>query len=334
MLPDSAVGPWEEVSAHLEPACKEQTDEAFRVCQRDRAVAYAENGETQSAAETCAAVSDQKWRSECLFLSAEAMAAGQGRVAIKGATELCLSANKFAVQCAAHLVRELARTAPALVRADDQRWDEIEQKINVLTQIAAATDEPFADALKNRAWAQTISVSMQRSGAIEGDMLRALPQPAQPHILAFVAVVLAQETLSQPDSLTARAQQLLAFVDHGERLEVDESIDTQLEQNLWRKYLPQEESLPSIIYLRAMRRAHASERKTDATICVLEALGQLGGPPVSIVSEALEHPDVLVRWTAARLIPNEDKYDRVRAAAADDSEAIVRARSLGQRADR
>lgn len=77
--------------------------------------------------------------------------------------------------------------------------------------------------------------------------------------------------------------------------------------------LPGEDALPAIPYLRALRWVHAEAAEVDAVLCVLEALAQAGAPPPALLLEALDHPDVLVRWTAARLTPDGAAYDTVRA---------------------
>jgi hypothetical protein len=55
------------------------------------------------------------------------------------------------------------------------------------------------------------------------------------------------------------------------------------------------------MYLGAGRRALSPDPDIDALICLLEAGARGQSPPFNLFGEAIQHPDPLVRWTAARL---------------------------------
>ena len=198
--------------------------------------------------------------------------------------------------------------------------------IDAALEAAAAVDASFATTFEARLWAQTVSAGVQRTVVLD-DMGGLLPQAAQPHVVAALALALVREQ-GAVSTLSAGMQDLLAILD-GERSVPVRSREPFPERNLWTADLAGEDQVPSVAYLRAMRRAYAAERDVDAAICVLEAHAQQDALTPALLVEALAQPSLLLRWTAARLTPADEGFDEVRAQAAEDPELLVRRRVFG-----
>jgi len=233
----------------------------------------------------CASISTQKWRDECFFRL--------GELARDTATgvKLCLGSGVYVDQCLGHLSRAIS--APALALGDAKGWTGVGQRIAV----AAAAAGPLGPRLADRLWAESLLAAYSAAERVTGDPLDLLPEQTRPHIYAAAARRLMQDedhtgisewTAALDDALARRGTGLRSDVRPG-------GVPAH-----WRELKPGEEGLPWVAYLRNQRRALGQSEAAERLICLLEANARRENLDRGLIEESLEHPDRLVRWTAAR----------------------------------
>jgi hypothetical protein len=329
MLPDGAMGPFADVTPRVNPECANKEPGERRACQQNDALQLAGNRQATEAAAACSAIGDATWKSECLFRVAETVFGLQDVESTRTAVRMCLSSTNFAGQCMSHLSRDLSTKTPEPVLSHGHVWSTLTQRIDAVNTEAAIGGEAYRRGITERFWAQVLTTTFMRSQRIDGTVLWALPDEAKPHARAALALRMVQEPNAATSSLEGLHRQLTGAFKKGAHT----TFVTAPEKNggqirvTWNTRQPRERDLPTITFLRIMRRAHAVDREADAVICLIEAFGQVGDVPVSIIESALTHPSVLVRWTAARLTPMTDLYASARQTARTDTDSLVRDRA-------
>ena len=292
-------------------------------CQGQHALGRAADQDWAAVAAACLAVEEPRWSWECFFQAADTAITRHGGRAADAALQLCLGSGDFYSNCLAHVAMRMARLAPAANAAAPGPWLALVRNVELARSSLEAWDAELAQRLAQRCWAEIAMVAYQRTAAPSGAPLDHLPSEAQPHIRAAAAWRLWQLESRQVRSLAhwqERLQQLLDSREEapsqrpGERWRVTPSArgSCQAPGLTWSGYLGQSERLVAL------------DPHDDALICLLEAAARRSESSEALLREALEHPALPVRLTAARWLRGSAD-----GAASGHEDALVRACSGG-----
>jgi len=298
-----AQHPWNEL-APMEVECTDTWTQ--NTCIGQQAVDWTYKSKHKDAWLICLGADQDKWRYECFFQISEATYNPIKGGGIPGlAAEMCLYSGFYQDRCLGHLAGKIGRWAPAATWDDPQRWRDVERAIHQVQQ----TLQTYSPALGSRwtalTWAYAMDAAYAQVERPVGNPIDNVGFPAMPHIAASVAWSLWLAESHRAQSLDAW---LDAFNAAMERREVDPGPQPKLEEEneltkSWSDTLPGEEAIEWTVYRGPMaRRAIGKDPRGDALICILEAAARNPSPHrASLFREALQYPDPLVRWTAARL---------------------------------
>ena len=208
-------------------------------------------------------------------------------------------------------------------------WWALAEVIEATTKALAETHEPLSEQSRDRLWSEATLTSAARAQIYFEISPELLPTHAQAHAQAANALGLVCDGGMRARGLTELTKDLLSpddDLDPWSCARFEDNKPGTAATNRWDASPAEEAQFGSTAYLGRMQRAQATDPEADAAICILEALAQAERYPLAVWSEALGHPTAVVRWTAARLLPREQGYDQLRAAAASDKHPLVRAR--------
>lgn len=291
--------PWKD-TAPIDVACE---DAALAVpCRTAAAERAAAALDAATAAGACAGIKEEAWRKECFFRASESALADTQR-GPDVALPLCLGANDYVQFCLAHLSMALSQREAPMATDMAPAWLGLKAAALQVDAQVRPLDPGLADRVADRIWSESLSLSYRSVDVVTGDPLDGVPPAALPHVRAAAAARLWDLEGSEPRDLAtwqARFSEVLAA------RQGYPGVPAQLGRmgptlGLWDTWLPGERELPTVMYLGAGRRALSPDPDIDALICLLEAGARGQSPPFNLFGEAIQHPDPLVRWTAARL---------------------------------
>lgn len=259
--------------------------------------------------------------------AAEQACGGKDLDACGRAAELCLEAGTRRPLCLDRIARALAATAPAAEGGDPEAWATLHSRVRELRARLSPADPILADRVVQRVWAEALLVAYGLARLPNGAPLSLLPPEVEPHARAAVAWRLSTRT--EQESLAERADLVLELLSKRERRRGGAPMSAARVEvpSLWPTDLPGEEGLGFLPYLQGARRTFASEPRTDARICVLEAAARLRPPDARLLEEGLRDEDRRVRWTAARLLAEVLPDGPALARARQDADPLVRQRA-------
>ncbi len=289
-----------------EPLAVECTEAWTRnTCVGKQAVDMAYKSKHKDAWRICMGAEQEKWRNECFFQISEATWQPNKGGIPDLAAQMCLFSGFYQERCLGHMAGKIGRWAPAASWDASERWHELNKTIDGVQHTLNAYDPVLASRWTALAWAYAMDAAYAEVEPPVGNPIDQVGRAAMPHIAASVAWTLWR---SQPN----RVQSLNAWVDQFDAAMARRDVDPAPQPTLveedelsrgWADTLPGEEVLEWTVYRGPMgRRAVGIEPRGDAIICILEAAARNPTPHrASLFREALQHPDVRVRWTAARL---------------------------------
>jgi hypothetical protein len=298
-------------------------------CQSEFALESAREGRVEEAGRACQAIEAEKWRYECFFEAADGAWHLERPERVAESVQLCTGSGPYLPRCLGHLAVQIGRSAPP-ARGPAAAWEATQLRVENL-EVGMAHHAPALLApMLERTWSEVMSTAYSAAATISGDPLDVVSQSALPHLRAAAAQRLWLLEGGQRRSgaeWVARLEE--ALEDRGEDRTARPG-EPPAPRDFWEERLPGEEALPRVLYLENTYRAVADTREADLWICLLEAAARADGDRRALFTEALEHPDPRVRWTAARLLMVLRPDRTLAARAAGDGDPLVSAR--GQRA--
>ena len=277
-------------------------------CVREKAAEAALSGDVRAAGAICkngASVQDESYW-ECLFETAEVLAAAERYPSWGLSARLCSASAAFIHGCLHH---SLALALPDIPAAD--AFDTA--SISDAQQAAAAFSEAVGGhgmgiLYVDRVWALWTWQSYQHASTVTGQLIAVLPQAATPHIRLAAAYRLMASRTDWSISLDALSTALTTALTERTAPATSGPRHTPVigkQAGFWPEDLPGEEAIPAVYCAGDSRRATDTDPDTDARLAILEASGRLSPPPpadffAAVVKDAGE-PEV-VRWTAARIL--------------------------------
>lgn len=272
-------------------------------CQGSRAQQRALQGDVAAVAGLCAAMSEPRWREECLFSAAETIVDSLGAEGYAGASDLCLGSGRFASNCQFHLIIHLAARLPVGEPAPGG-WEAAIAIAGVVQQRWRDLEPDFGAVVHQRFWAEVTFRAFLERETLSGELLDVLPIEAAPHVRAAVAWRLLRlergEMLSLEDWVVRLTEALAA------RQEV-EAPNTRAPlyievDDLWGWDREDDAQVPALPYLTSARRAVSLDLEEDLTICVLEAVARHAKQADSVLLDGTSSAYPLAAWTAERLL--------------------------------
>lgn len=299
-LPDSFSHRWE--SLRPDPGdCTQSSPE----CLSEAARALAASGQPGDAAARCLSNADERWRMECFFRTAEAVADGPTRT--EDSLSLCASAGTYLEMCVGHVLLGL--------QSDD--WAQAPARAAALRATLGDDAAPILALF----WCQAAHRVLERHPEQFATVRNPWGEDAAPHLRSALALAV----IEAPDPFAAYQAVLAGATPPA--LVVDE--DRASARLLWHRDFPGEETIDAIPMLHngADRRATVSDPTLDGQLAVLSALGHARSPDLDRIAGFLDDPEPLLRWTAARLLSQLSPDHPALQKAAADTDARVRARS-------
>ncbi len=296
-------------------------------CREKRASEQAMAGDLAAASALCVGIESEPWRSACLMESVRQGCTRESPAGCGVGVELCLAAERLRPLCLVELVNELAALAPPSEERDGDAWAAIAARLREVERRTQPYDVMLAERINHRVWAEALMLSYGQSRIPAGDPLDFVPAMARPHVRA--AIAWRQAIQKNPGNLRARAD----LVEEGmarrfERIGAMPMPQGRVEvTGYWAETLPGEEEIAWIPYLQNARRAWSPDPAIDARLVVLEAAARVLPVDTDMLVEGLGADEVVVRWTAARLLgqvqPGHPALQHVRG----DADPRVRARA-------
>lgn len=294
--------PWNELEA-LGVECNEAWTR--NTCVGRQAVDMAYKFKHKDAWRICLGAEQDKWRYECFFQVSEATWEPHKGGIPELAAQMCLYSGYYQDRCLGHMAGKVGRWAPAASWDAGERWHDLTLAIETIQRTLDAHHPSLGSRWTALAWAYAMDAAYAHVDPPVGNPIDHVGPAAMPHIAASVAWGLWRAQPNQVQSLDAWVDQFESAMG---RREVDPGPQPALveEDELnrgWSDSLPGEEAVEWTVYRGPIgRRAVGKDPRSDAIICVLEAAARNPTPHrASLFREALQHPDPLVRWTAARL---------------------------------
>ena len=321
VLPAEMMTRWQDTEA--EPGSCQPDSAEYHVCLQTDAIAFASQGDVESAARRCLAASTDRWRQDCFFSAAEAVPLDEafyGR-----ALDLCLGAGSFSPECHGHVLLTLR---PANSRGDSDRLEDHADAFQAAQWLEDYWRErsPEMGALVLESyWCSYAHSIMERSPLPVGNAFDYLPPLAWPHLRDALAIML----MDEPDPLAAVQQAMQRRVPRQKGILDAAPPDLDLRVQFWEKDLPGEEVIPAIYFLDhgGGRRPVDPDVDVDLLLGVSTVLGHRKPPRIDLIAAGLEDEHPIVRWNAARILsrlqPDHPALEKART----DEDPLVRARA-------
>jgi len=324
-LTEPLPSPWEGRA----PRRGECGDVSRNTCQTEVAMRWAQEGRFLDAGQACLDIEVEKWRYECFFQAADASFRAERRV-MSPTIELCLGTGPYIPRCLGHIAVTLAGDAPRADRSAEPAWRALNASAQELRAATKHLAPVLAEPVVDRMWASALGRAYGSVPEVMGGPLNTLEPAAHPHLRAAAAWRLWQLEGGQTRDAAAwvvRVGEALAV-----RPEIVDSTPSKLPEvvpatDYWGEDLPGEEALPRIIYMADRLRAPHQSLEIDTLLCVLEAAARGEHDARPLFDEALGHPELVVRWTAARLLPALLPAPDLVARARADADPLVRQRA-------
>ncbi len=296
-------------------------------CRWWKAGELADAGQVGTASAVCAGLDDERWRGVCLEDVVRRSCSHDAPDGCGMAVELCMAAGRFQTLCLTEVAGALAATAPASEAPDGNAWAALTSRLREVERRSRDIDPMLGEALVQRTWAEATMLAYGQSRIPAGDPLDHVPEIAVPHVRA--AIAWRQATQKIGGNLQSRADELATAM-------LRRSLRTGARPmplgrvriaGYWAETLPGEEEFTAIPYLQDARRAWSSDPDLDRRLCVLEASARVIPLDLGMLVEGLGADEVVVRWTAARLLSQVRPDHAALAHVRGDPDPRVRARA-------
>jgi hypothetical protein len=285
---------WKEQRDHLKinpkalsPLTEDCTlDPNINTCRTAQALDFLEDNDIESAFQTCASITENRWQAECFFTISEDLAEKPETYA--KAISACDYAKQFAKPCWHHSVMGLAGQTP-------QHWNDWEwhnKIIALIDQVWIDRDQEFKADLHSHFWAQSLRRHIEK-GVLNWNLL---PPVAIPHAHSAKAM-----------QLMRKADMKIAVMNDWLKLKDVETYPTRTkargfdsEIDLW-KDEPTPQDCQVISYLGNSHRFSCTDANVDWQIAFLEASARLRPSNLGLIGSLLQAKHPAVQQTALRL---------------------------------
>ena len=268
-------------------------DPNINTCRTAQALKFAQNGDSDSALQACAALEETLWQSECFFTISEELSLKPDTY--EKAISACDYAKQFAKSCWHHSVMGLASQAPE--HWNDWSWHA--QRIALISEVWKTRDQEFKTDLHSHFWAQSI----RRHVEAERLDWENIPQEAKPHARAALTMQLIRKAdyplkdMEEWLSLARKAIEKAPEQSYPSRIK-PRGFDPEID--LWKK-----ESIPEgcsvISYLGNSHRISCEADDIDWQISFLEASARLRPTDLGLIGSSAQSKHPAVKQTAIRL---------------------------------
>lgn len=276
-------------------------------CVREKAAQAALSGDVRAAGAICkngASVQDESYW-ECLFETAEVLAAAERYPAWGLSAQLCSASASFIHGCLHHSLALALPDIPAADAFDSASIDEAKDAAQAFS--AAVGGHGMGTLYVDRMWSLWTWQSYLHASDVTGQLISVLPAVAVPHVRLAAAYQLTASRTDWSvslDALSSALNQSLADRTTPTRTTRHTPVIGK-QSGFWPEDLPGEEAIPAIYCAGDSRRATDDDPDTDARLAILEAAGRHAPPPpaafFAVVVQDPGAPEV-VRWTAARIL--------------------------------
>lgn len=282
--------------------CPEGRDQD--ACANQQALALAQKGRTEQAAELCRGISVATWRQECLFAAAETRVRGHDERAYADAVSLCEASGRFERSCLGHLSERMFPRVPSAL-ASSRAWAPVLRAAHRVRAHWSRHDPEQASEMEARLWESILRHAVTNTPVLTGDLLETLPRTIHPHVRAMVALRLVELLDAPPASLSALHQMLDAAL--AARVPGLAGTPSKLSPrralasypDLW----PEDADADSVAYLSDSRRAASQDAEVDHVLVLLEAVARVWPSSAArLLEEGRRHPSARVRQAASRLL--------------------------------
>ncbi|RME22552.1 MAG: hypothetical protein D6798_15575 [Deltaproteobacteria bacterium] len=284
-------------------------------------------GQVGTAAAVCAGLADARWRGVCLVDVVRRTCTPETPEGCGMAVEPCVAAGPLRTPCLIEVSGALAATAPASESPDPNGWAALTSRLREVERRFQDIDPMLGEGFVQRTWAEATMLAYGQSRIPAGDPLDHVPAIAVPHVRA--AIAWRQATQKMEGNLQARADAVgAAMLRRSQRTGARPMPRGRVRiAGYWAETLPGEEEFASIPYLQNARRAWSADPDVDRRLCVLEASARVIPLDLAMLVEGLGAEEVVVRWTAARLLSQLRPDHAALAHVRGDSDPRVRARA-------
>jgi hypothetical protein len=276
-----------------------------RSCLHRKALNAAQKRDSVLAAQYCQAISNThiRWRWECHFKVAE-MFVSNHETQYRTAADHCFLAKEYSGRCIVGLHHRLAERVPP-ADSNAEGWSDV-------LEIASEIEEYWGDyekknlqrEIRDSFWGIILLKSYQKAEKITGDPLEYLPEHSHPHIYAAAAFNLIQQhrEVKSLEQLLLEVQQLLENRSVGILSRKKKESRVLSIDDFWMRDKTEDIDIPAIGYLGRSRRTYSEDKDEELSICILEAAARKGGYWVELLEKERDSEQMLLQWTARRLL--------------------------------
>ena len=271
----------------------------FLSCIEEKTQNAIRRGDIEGVKQLCHGIESEKWRSECLFRSAEQATLHRGSHGYSEGVELCMSAGDFSDNCQNHLIMLLAKRAPAAYQSQKEAWAPIHSASNAIRAAWSWRDRLQQKKYQDRLWSESLGMSYSGTRPVTGEPLDILPTEYRPHIHSGLTRRLLQIDPPSTHNLATWVELaencLVARVQNKSDRDVESRF--QAAADLW-----EDSEDASISYMATSRRLYTPDTHIDLHIAILEAAARMPPAHMPLLEEGKGHAHPLVRSTAIRLM--------------------------------
>jgi hypothetical protein len=251
-------------------------------------------------------ISEDKWRSECIFNVAEYTFTLRSPQAISNGRDLCLLTGKYVTNCIEHQVSTAIHNVRKSHAAQtDSFWLESARTGEALREAWATLNADFSTQVMEQYWAILVDLAMRDMDGGYGDPLDYLPPAATPHVRASAATFVVKSMeggalVSLNDMVIKTKAALASRRPTAARITASRASAEVPARRVGNKSrLP--EDLKKIVYRNNSSRPVSPKEDVDLALCIIEAAHRVRPATPSaqaLISGAQSHSDTLLRWAA------------------------------------
>ena len=217
---------------------------------------------------------------------------------------LCTGAGRYQADCVRHLIQVYAKRVPPADAVDQSGWEGFFTIVEALRADIEAVQPGLGASFFDASLAFAARQSFLQSSAVVGAALEGAPPVMTPHLRAAAARALVPRLSPQVGLDQARLLLQEALRQPGTRTTAGlvDLLGIPREQTRWGRLLPGEEALPWVHYNLVSPRAFDEDPDIDTDICLVEAVASECYKHARLLSDALQHPNAKVLWTAYRVL--------------------------------
>ena len=290
-------------------------------CVFNEAMYRGDQEKAQEAATICGLLAPGSiWRAECMFAAAELSVNLKGPQGYRDATEFCLLGERFSERCLLHVIRILASDAPSADSLTQERWAELVETVQVVSDTWKDKNAQFLEFEMDRFWSAALFVSYREVESVTGDLLDVVPARWHRHVRAAAAwrlLELEGVQVRTLDGWAIRLEEALAARSAEDKSDEPSRASSSRESTrawdpdiIWIRDKKEDGTIPATFYLGRSRRPFSENPLSDSAICILESAVRQQYDMTALLKDGFVHPEPLVQWAAKHLALHGNKVIR------------------------